>query len=403
MIYLPVFIVTIGAYLFRRHVQKTLQMSWAEAQLVETNQAQYKTEETYPGDKKSRWLFAGPNCSSAQRKSENLVHLPMKVLRCLKLFLYTLPIFSIQLFWDRFKTKNKAWNPNIQDEHLFDLVVNSVLLVVAQISKDGKILELTIPDNIPLTTMAGIKPAGLKLHFDIDSKKITFAHWNHKEVKGDNDLLACFVVLLIIGWGHPQSHILAEKSAREIAQKNIKILEPSSRYVLALHEGLMYSPISPIDEENHFFSSMVIRQTMIDSAFVRIPHVLSKDKMNFRYYNFLYKSRGILMRYIAKYGIDVNGEYLFNNMIVHSVDHYLAYKHIGKFKSWTMDGSKSILSYFRAKVFWAIWLPDYETFIEKQRIKKMDAKKYPFYHDLYHDLLAVDKEFANCILASTSF
>jgi hypothetical protein len=178
-------------------------------------------------------------------------------------------------------------------------------MLVCTLSEDGQTLELAVPKELPLETMAGYKPAGLVLRLDIDTRSIVFAHWNGQDLLHDNDLIACFVVLLIIGWGHPQSHILSEKSAREIAKKEVRILEPSSRYVLPLHQGLLYSSISPIDEADHFFSSQVVRQSMIDSAFFPIPHHLDRRKVQFRYFNFLYRARMILIQQVAKYQLDI--------------------------------------------------------------------------------------------------
>lgn len=388
-------------YLFAQN-KILLDKSWNEAQYLE--EYLNKDPNKHPtGNLKHPWLFEGPTCLKHQSKHEDLVHGPTRLFRGVKLFIYTLPLFTGRVALDYVKSGGKTWTPGITDEQLFGVLTHSVLLVASFLSEDGNSLQLKVPEELPLTTRKGYSPAGMELHFDIESKKLTYAHWQQKDIRNDKDLIACFIVLLIIGWGHPQSHHLGEMSAREIARKGIKTLEPSTRYVLALHDGLMYGEISPLSDEKHFFNSLVDRNSVIQSSGVHIPHNLDIRKIQFRYYNFLYQARGILIGLLHKYNLDVNPEFLFHNIILHSVDHYLAYKHIGCFTSWSMDGSKSMASYYRAKMFWSIWLPDYESFVARERISKMSPDKHPFYAELYQALKALDEEYANSVLASTSF
>lgn len=402
LIFLSVILtITLGAYI--KWSRTLLKVSWEEAISKKPAIQHFKVASPTTGDPKHKWLFNGPNCTKAQFILHRVVHGPTILYRLSKLFIFDLPLLGKNILVHRLRCGNWNWDPEIKDEHIFDLITNSSLLITSKVSVDNKQLVFEAPANIPLETLAGFKPAGLQIQLDIAQKKIINAQWNDQQIKGDNDLIACFIVQLILHWGHPQSHALSERSAREIANKQVKALEPSHRYVTALHSGLLYSSISPIHQTDHFFSTMAKRDTMLESIRIPIPHILDRNKTQFKYYYFLYKSRCALVKCLAKHKIDVNPEYLFNNMIIHSLDHYLSYKYLGKMKAWTMDGSKSIASYFRAKVTWAIWTPDYESWIESQRIGKLNPHKYPFYHDLYKELVVIDAEMADSILASTSF
>jgi hypothetical protein len=106
---------------------------------------------------------------------------------------------------------------------------------------------------------------------------------------------------------------------------------------------------------------------------------------------------------IRKFNLEVNPEFLFNNIVVHSVDHHLIYQSLNKIPYWSIDGGISINSYYRSQVFISIWLHHIATPLEEERIGKLSATEYPFYHALYRDLKELDQELADCILASTSF
>ncbi|GAA4826151.1 hypothetical protein [Algivirga pacifica] len=388
-----------AAYAFR--TKKILGDSWLKGHQV-ANEVSEKQGKKVAGSTKNPWLFAGPRASRLEEKAINRVHFPMKVYRLSKLFLVTLPDVAFRILGHFLRTGNFNWHPVITQKQLFDLVAYSSLLIPAEVSEDGEYLTFQAPKDLPLTTKANLCPAGLKVIFHIKEECLVEALWEGKTITEDIGLVTALIGQLIAHWAHPQSHVMSEKSAREITEKQVQPLEPSSRFVVALHDGLLYSPISPITTKTHLLNTMAERDSIIASIEVPLPHAMDKRKMQFRYYSFLVKARMVLIQSLKKYNLNINAEYLFNNMILHSVEHYVLYTNTRKL-IWSIDGSKSLSSYFRSRIFRAIWIPDYETSLEKQRIRKIDDKTFPFYKDLHTQLEKIDKELADCILASTSY
>ena len=310
--------------------KKLLNKSWVQAQRIEGGKSNIFPELNKTGNLDLGWLFSGPGCTRIQELTLRAIHLPKIIYRLAGLFLWSIPKLAITIGVRPLFKKEFAWKPKIKDQQLYDVFCNSALMVACSVCGDGKRICFQAPEDLPLTTRAGIKPAGLKLRFDAEQRSIEEAVWQGRDIRSDKGLLATLIINLICHWGHTQSHILSELSAREIAQKGIKDLEPSNRYVVALHDGLMYGKISPITERKHFLSSMSQRDSIINSCQVRLKHDIDENKLQFRYFNFLFQSRLVMKRLLNKYELEVNAEFLFNNMIVHSLDHYLLHKYTGK-------------------------------------------------------------------------
>ncbi len=360
---------------------------------------QPSSESGTPGDYEKKWLFAGPPVNRKQEIHLMLAHYPKMMLRFFRLMLYKGPQFLTHVV--KYRIKHGKWgvSPTFSDEDLYNVFINSPLLLMANYEGDN--IGFTIPD-MPLTMNEGVNPAGLELVFNVKMKTIVSAKHQSKEILGDNGTIASLLITTLAFWAHPQTHVAAEKSAREIASKKIEGLEPSNKFVVALHYGLLYysnSPISP----NHSLSTNVNRVSGIESSTtIPLKHVFDPRKMEFRYYNFLMQSRGVVAKHLKEFELDVNLDFLFNNMVVHSVDHYLLYQNISK-EIWNMDGGQSIKSYWKSVMFANIWVSDLDNILEEEKIGKLSAKKYPFYNAVYNDLAKADKELADCILASTSF
>jgi hypothetical protein len=274
------------------------------------------------------------------------------------------------------------------------------LLVMAKI--EDNVLEFTIPE-MSLTSRKGLSPSGLHMIFDFQTKTIKKAALRGEDLFGDNDKILGLMVLALTLWAHPQTHIVAEMSAREIARKNVSELEPSNRFVGPLHDGLFYGTYSPLTKE-HFLTINVDKKSAIESATkIRMSHRIDKNKMQFRYFNFIMKARASIHKNIKKFNLDVNPEFLFNNIVVHSVDHHFLYQNLSKIPYWSLDGGTSLKSYFRSQVFLSVWVHHVATPLEEEKIGKLSAKDYPFYNAVYQDLKEIDQELADCILASTSF
>lgn len=267
--------------------------------------------------------------------------------------------------------------------------------------KDG-FIEFIIP-QMPLTTRKGLNISGFHLVFDIKNKTIVKSELDGENITGDNNKITSLMIVALVMWAHPQTHIVSEISAREIARKNISELEPSNRFVVALHDGLFYGPNSPLTK-NHFFSMNMDKKSSIESATkIRMSHSIDKNKMQFRYFNFLMKARASVHKNIRRFNLDVNPEFLFNNIVVHSVDHHPLYQNLSKIPYWSLDGGTSLKSYFRSQAFLSVWVHHVATPLEEERIGKLSAKDYPFYNAVYQDVKKIDQELADCILASTSF
>ena len=356
-------------------------------------------EKGVPGGPAKRWLFTGAVMNSKQTRHQKMVHHPMIILKGLRLTF----VKRFRFFWFKLKSKIKTgkWKigHNITEQKIYDITTSGPLLLVSKF--DGDLLSVTTP-KMPISDLTDLDPSNFHMVLNIKTKKVDSAVWNGENLENDYGMIFSLLMATLIVWVHPQTHVASEMSAREIAKKKIEALEPSNRFVLALHDGLLYSSRSPLSS-NHTLCINIDRQFVINTAVeLRMPHNLNPDKMQFLYYRYLMESRAILIEKLKKYNLNVQPDFLFNNMIVHSIDHYLLYKHLSTC-IWSMDGSDTNDSYWQSQIFSTVWVSDLESPFQKERIRKLSQKKFPFYKDLYTELVPLDKELSNCILASTSF
>jgi hypothetical protein len=346
--------------------------------------------------KASRRLFFGETSSKLQNLHFYMANYPVLLWRMGRLFLFEIP--KMVLGWGIHYVKYKRIDTPITDKMLCDLVFNSPLLIAGTLN--DYVFHLKIPDDLTLETSAGIRPAGLALQINVNTHTIMSAQWQNQSLVNQPQLLWSLLIQLQIHWAHPQTHQLSELSARQIAHEKIVLLEPSQRYVNALHDGLLYASNSPIAEDQ-LFTSSVKRASLFSGLLTELPHNIDSQKQHFHYYNFLWHARGLLVNLVRKHNLEINSEYLFHNLIIHSVDHYFAYKSQQPLNSWSLDGSMSIRSHLQSVIFRSLWVRDNECRLIPQRIKYF--QRNPFYGELYQALAKIDKPIADNILCSTSF
>lgn len=348
----------------------------------------------------TRWLFAGPVGSRAQLAFNMTTHYPVYFLRIVQLYLIRLPRFGFQLLASSIRHGRLCYRSTFSHETLYQLFINGPLIIMAE--RKGDQLEIRVPE-IPLRTNVGLNPSGFHLVVNSQTHRVEVAEWKGEDLLGDSGRILTLMLVALVMWAHPQTHRLAEMSAREIANKQVEVLEPSNRFVVALHHGLLYGDFSPLANNTAMSINVDAKSGVKAASTVPMKHVIENGKMEFRYYRFLWEGRRILMRLMKQYGLDVNAEALFNNMLVHSVDHYFLYKRMKGQRAWSFDGGDGIRSYWRSQMFITVWVRQVSSPFLHEKISRMNAKKYPFYHALYQQLAQVDVELANCILASTSF
>ena len=370
--------------------------AWIEAK---ANKPANPEESGVPGGDEKVWLFAGPTMTPKENHAIKMAHYPTLISRLFVLVFYKGLLFNTKVLLCSVKNRKWTIEHDFKEHQIYEMVETSPFILMAKL--DGEFIEFTIP-NMNLENDSFLDPSDFHIKFNSVNKTIEEADWKGRDIKGDNDKIISLLVTALAFWAHPQTHIAAEKSAREISEKHVDALEPSGRFVVALHDGLLYGGKSPINGA-HSLNIGGMGKSGIQSAMnTKLPHVFDPKKMQFRYYKFLMGSRMSLMKRMEEFNIDVNAEFLFNNMIVHSVDHHLLHGHLRN-RTWSMDGGTSIKSYWRSKVFSTIWVRDLSTPMIEEKIGRLNAKKHPFYNALYNDLVPMDKELANCVIASTSF
>jgi len=134
-------------------------------------------------------------------------------------------------------------------------------------------------------------------------------------VKRNAYLFACLEMALT-DWLHPKSHVMAERSAREIVANKVKELEPSSRFVVALHEALIYSPLSPIGSPKNPFHKLSDRDRLLEALDVPMNHDLSKSKRDISpYFDFLLFAHEATKFWVRYFELPVDANDLFGNMV----------------------------------------------------------------------------------------
>ena len=109
-----------------------------------------------------------------------------------------------------------------------------------------------------------------------------------------------------------------------------------------------------------------------------------------QFLSFLVRGRGLVARHLAEKGIDVDAEALFNAMLVHPVDHDMAYRGLTDVR-FSISDRRTPWKVFGAFMFRHMFLRGVLNPVAPNLLSTIDE---PFYQDLYRDLVKVDPELA---------
>jgi hypothetical protein len=240
-------------------------------------------------------------------------------------------------------------------------------------------------------------------------RRIISAQYQRQTVdpKTEAQMLFAAVVSSSNSWIHFNSHIMAEISAEEIQKGEIEMLEPSARFVHDLHSGLLNSPLSPAVTSSPLFTLSVTRQCFEERFAVKVPHYLDNRKASFPGYRFLLAARKSIQKHLERHNLPVSPEPLFQNMVVHSLDHYLCHCFLRNY-CFSLDGSETAMSYIRGMIYVHFWMPPKVNLLDDVRLCTLATasrpnKMHQFYVDFYQDVVKIDPTLANQIIMSTSF
>ncbi len=274
-------------------------------------------------------------------------------------------------------------------------------------SDDDTVWQFQLPKELPGVPFEGsIVHSDLTIAFLQKERRIIRATHQGNDVnpKLSSNMLFSIVASTAVDFSHIKSHIMAELSAKEITKKGIEALEPSARFVHGLHSGLLNSTTSPIVPESLLYSIGVTRQSLEESFRIPMPHYVGPAKRSFPAYQFLFAARKSIATHLRSHDLKVSVEPLFQNMVVHSIDHHLYYKYL-RHQNFSKDGSESFMSYVRSLLLVQFWTPPKINPFDDARLCAVAqmSDMHPFYMDVYRDLKLVDPVLADHILTSTSF
>lgn len=341
-------------------------------------------------------LISGPRLNYITRLISSfawtLSHYPSYILRIITMSIQYIPNMI-------YVTLKKDIKYIIDDEVYYNILTDTSLLLISDINDDK--LYLNAPDDLP-GQLNGYSAAGISVVLDLNTKKIVLAKYkNGKDI--EKYMLLYLLSSIMIYYTHSFSHYAAEKNVREIISNNVSTLFKSARYTLALHDGLLHSKYSPFSISNIWpFSlpgSTVPMAEYLYKYKAIIPHKL-KNK-NFMYIKYCLEARKIVIEQVKKYKLKINPEYLFINMIVHSLDHSRHYKHIQNLSlyPWINENSFSFRSLMAGLSFFQLWVPTIDTLFDSEKLKYSNE---PFYKEIYTKLKNINQEYADTAVYSTS-
>ena len=216
---------------------------------------------------------------------------------------------------------------------------------------------------------------------------------------------------------HPGLHLFCEYSARNIVLNKINILEPSSRFIVAVSQTLFHCKFSSLSYQTDHISSLgsiKTRNTALKCSNIHpfpehdFKDVLELDKATNKnaFLHFLIDSRKILHGLCQEYKVNFNDNYgfesLYLNLIVHAIDHCSVYDTCNQLKGViSFDGARNIRSFVRYFFWLNFWVPATNNIFDNENIRHMN--KDTFYGKLYQRLVKVDEHYANYITTSSSW
>lgn len=374
-----------------------------------------------PYQKKLLWWLPSVNSEPQPNHHITLAHKPIYLWRLLVFFMIQTPhFFLLRLYCFLFPTKEGC--DRISDKQVFDFVTKTSLFLGAELSKDGSELSIALPRDtgnrfhFKAGSSCGSQTEGLEIVFDAQTGSILQARGgNGMPVVQDtsgysrNAQLTSSLSVLWATIIHPASHVASESVALEIGVKKIVELEPSTRFVHALHEGLFHHYFSPI-VGNTCLNLVPGDKWCSGTTGIRInvknhpvpPHNLDERKAALSpTFLFWQKCHPIFFNLVRKHSFDVNPETLFQNIVVHSVDHCMTYEALKPMDAlFGFQGTHTWLDLFRGFVFVNFWMLPIENVFDSHRVRNM---KHPFYQDLYAKAREVDPYFADKMVVSCSF
>lgn len=223
---------------------------------------------------------------------------------------------------------------------------------------------------------------------------------NGEAVTDPEDMLGVLLIFLSCGT-HTKSHVMGERSVREIRDKGIKELRRSTWTTLSTDHAVLNSMFSPIRSNMYGFHmdiDSLIEESRNNST-IQHNFIRTKSVRHSQFVSFLIKAREILGSHLQRRGIPANLEYLFNGMIVHPVDHYMAYRNLAGLR-FSFSHVKTTWLVFRAFLFRHIFLRGVLNPLFPNLISTINE---PFYQELYKDLAALDPELAEHVTACVMY
>ena len=309
------------------------------------------------------------------------------------------------------------------------LVTETPLIIVAEhdVVRGLLIVETPPVDAMPATWTNWRSVAGLRVVLSTTTHAIVEATQQGSSIVVPRGMttehaVAAMLHAALVVWIHPKSHALAERSARDIVASNATELEPSSRYVASLHEGLLFNALSPAGSGWNPFHMLSNIDALLTSAMAPLAHRLQDSKRDVsRYYAFVAQAVPIVRSCLAKHNIKADAHALAHNMVVHAVDHYCFYKVMRGVSCMSLDVTGSWRSFWASLVFTHVWIPFMHNPYEEPELLREHVLRgpgwswwggrnakgaeqvHPFYADLFAELNKVDEEFAGVVTLSTSW
>jgi hypothetical protein len=301
----------------------------------------------------------------------------------------------------------------IRDEDVARVCVQTSLILLCHFDGSLGTLRLKMPGNAPSLGMTGrnLDTRTLEILLKIDDWSIseTTTVMGPVEDEGDvsrNELLIAALTYILAHWFHSLIHVAAERSALEIQGKRITQLEPSCHFVSSLHEGLIHGLLSPLNFVTPFtgahHDSAEMVETLNESPYAR--HDIDPRKDFLEYYAFAISARRIVFQLVARFKLDADPENLFLNCVWHGVDHFGYTQAVKNLPLWSIDGSGSWLSRWRAFTFVNIWATnEYINPFDSDLLCDHHVADGPFYAHLYAELVQVNPVLANAVRVTCGF
>lgn len=204
------------------------------------------------------------------------------------------------------------------------------------------------------------------------------------------DMISVLVVFLSCGT-HTKSHVMGERCVAEIRRKGVTALRRSTWSTLSTDHAVLNSAFSPI--RSGFYGFHMDVDSLIDESrnLATIQHhALRGPPPPSQFLSFLVRGRALVAQHLSAKGIDVNPEGLFNAMLVHPIDHYMAYRTLADVR-FSLTEQQTPRRIFGAFLFRHMFLRGVLNPVAPNLLSTIDE---PFYRDLHRDLVAVDPELA---------